>query len=44
MGSKNRKGIKKQIKDGATFLVFAYSLLPLSVKNGRDERREYFLS
>lgn len=46
MGGKNRKGIKKQLKDGALYFLplFAYSLLPLSVKNGRDERRECLLS
>lgn len=46
MGGKNRKGIKKQLKDGALYFLslFAYSLLPLPVKNGRDERKECLLS
>lgn len=46
MGGKNWEGIKKQLKDGALYFLslFAYSLLPLSVKNGRGERRQCLLS
>lgn len=41
-GGKSRKGIKKQLRDGALYFLslFAYSLLSLSVKNGRDERSQ----
>lgn len=46
MVGENKKGIKKQLKDGPLYFwsLFAYSLLHLSVKNGRDERREFLLS
>lgn len=46
MVGENKKGIKKQLKDGPLYFwsLFAYNLLHLSVKNGRDERSEFFLS